>query len=107
MQMNPFFAAQQPVITLTHRLGGEHLRVGTTLRFGHGKAGNDIAIEQRLQVALLLRGGAVMGENFAVAGIRCLAAKDDTTKQRAASSSLIKRKAHLGHTLPPPSSGPR
>ncbi|MNI68498.1 hypothetical protein D3C73_1241980 [compost metagenome] len=63
----PFFAAQQPVIAIAHRFGGEHGGIRATLRLGHGEAGHDIAIEQRLQVALLLRRGAVMGEDFPVA----------------------------------------
>ncbi|MNN67674.1 hypothetical protein D3C81_1833200 [compost metagenome] len=63
----PFFAVQQPVIAIAHRFGGEHGRIRATLRLGHGEAGHDIAIEQRLQVALLLRRGAVMGEDFPVA----------------------------------------
>ncbi len=43
---------------------------------GHGKTGDDVIIEQRLQKFLLLLGRAVVRQDFRIAGVWGLRAKD-------------------------------
>ena len=57
--------------------GLEHRRVGAGVGLGHRVAGEDLAVEQRLEVALLLLGRAVVGDDLGVAGVGRLAAEHD------------------------------
>jgi hypothetical protein len=66
----PFLALDDPFVTVPGRPAHELLRVGAGLRLGHREGGHDRALEQRLQVALLLLLGAVQGEDLGVAGVR-------------------------------------
>ena len=47
-------AVDHPLIPIAHGAAPELARVGAALRLGHREAGDDLAVEQRLQVALLL-----------------------------------------------------
>ena len=78
-----------------HRGRGEHLRVGAALRLGHREAGDDAVVEQRLQVALLELGGAVVGQDLAVAGIGCLRTENDRRAFRPAEDLVEQRQLHL------------
>ena len=62
---------------------------------GHRVAGGDLAIEQRLQVALLLLLGAVVREDLGVAGVRRLAAEDRGRPARAAQHLVHQRELRL------------
>ncbi len=57
--------------------GLEHGRVGAGVRLGHRVAREELTVEQRLQVALLLFRRAVVGDDLGVAGIGRLASEDD------------------------------
>ena len=70
IRREPLFTIDHPEVTVTSGMRDELLRVGTGLRLGHRKAGHDPAVEQRLQIPVLLRLGAEHRENFGVAGIR-------------------------------------
>ena len=75
VRREPLLAVDDPLIADQFGGAGEHLGVGAALGFGHGVAGADLVVEQRLQVLVLLGLGAVVGQYLGVAGIRGLAAE--------------------------------
>src|SRR5690606_5291835 len=86
-------------VTVTYRSGGEHLGISATLRLGHREAGNDLAGQQRLEPALLLLGGAEVGEDFGVATVRCLAAEDYRSEIGATENLVHQAQLHLAESL--------
>ena len=75
--------------------GGEHLRVGAALGLGHREARHDAVVEQRLEVPRLELGGAVVGEDLAVAGVGRLRAEHDRRALRPAEDLVQQRQLHL------------
>ena len=69
------------------------------MRLGHRVAGEHLAVEQRLQVALLLLVGAVVGDDLGVAGVGRLAAEDDRRPLRAAEDLVQQRQLQLAVAL--------
>ena len=65
------------------------------MRFGHRVAGEDLALQQRAEVALLLRLGAVVGDDLGVAGVGGLAAEDDRRPLGAAEDLVQQRELDL------------
>lgn len=45
--------------------------------FGHGEAGNNFAIQQWFQVFFLVFVGAIVSEDFRIAGVWCLATENN------------------------------
>ena len=68
-----------PFVAVAPGPGRELRRVGATLGLGHRVRREDLTVEQRPQVALLLLVGAVVGDDLGVARVGCLAAEDDRT----------------------------
>jgi hypothetical protein len=66
---------------------------------GHRVAGEHLAVEQRLQVALLLLRGAVVGDDFRVARVRRLAPEHDRCPLRAAEDLVEQRELQLAVAL--------
>ena len=73
----------------------EHAGVGAALRLGHREARHDLAVEQRLQVPVLLLLRAVVGEDLGVAGVGGLAAEHRRRPRRAAEDLVHQRELHL------------
>ena len=78
---------------------GEDLGIGAALRLGHREARDDLIGEQRFEIALLLLGRAVLGENLTVAGIRRLAAENGRRETRAAEDLVHQRELDLAVSL--------
>ena len=76
-------AVDHPVVTVAHRGGLELGGVGTALGFGHRVTGEQLAVQQGAQVALLLLGGAVVRDDLGVAGVGGLASEDDRRPLRS------------------------
>ena len=74
-------------------------RVGAGVRLGHRVAGEDLAVEQRAQVALLLLGRAVVGDDLGVAGVGRLAAEHDRRPLRPAEDLVEQRQLELAVAL--------
>ena len=93
----------QPLITQSSpsrtALRLEQRRVGAGVRFGHRVAGEQLAVEQRPQVALLLLVGAVVGDDLGVAGVGGLAAEHDRRPLRAAQDLVEQRELELAVAL--------
>ena len=79
----PLLAVDNPLVAIPFGLALEHLGVGAGVRLGHGKARHDLIVEQGCEKALFQFRRAVVGQYFAVARIRGLAAEDDGRKARA------------------------
>ena len=92
---NHFSPLMTQSIAVLDRRGGEHLRVGAALRLGHREAGHDPVVEQRLEVALLQLGRAVVGEDLAVAGVGRLRAEHDRRALGPAEDLVEQRQLHL------------
>ena len=69
--------------------------VGAGVGLGHRVAGEDLAVEQRVEVLLLLLVGAVVGDDLGVAGVGGLAAEDDRGPLRAAQDLVQQRQLEL------------
>ena len=82
-----------------HGARGEHLRVGAGLRLGHRVAREALAVEQRLQVLLLLRLGAVVGDDLGVAGVGRGGAEHDRRPARRAEDLVDQRQLELAEAL--------
>ena len=91
----PLLAVDHPVIAVLDRAGGELLRIRATLWLGHREAGDDPIVQQRLEITLLEFGSAVVGQNLAVPGIRCLRTEDDRGAFGAAEYFVEQRQLHL------------
>ena len=74
---------------------GEDIRIRPALRLGHGEAGHNLAVHQRLQVLRFLRRRAEVGEDFGVAGVRRGGAKNSRGEKRAAEDFVHQRELQL------------
>ena len=92
-------AVDDPLVAVLHGPGLEQRRVGAGVGLGHRVAGEDLAVEQRLQVALLLLVGAVVGDDLGVAGVGRLAAEDDRRPLRPAEDLVEQRQLQLAVAL--------
>ena len=92
-------AVDHPLVAVLDRAGGEHLRVGARVRLGHRVAREALAVEQRLQVLLLLRLGAVVGDDLGVAGVGCGGAEHDRRPARRAEDLVDQRELQLAEAL--------
>ena len=79
--------------------GLEQGRVRATLGLGHRVAGEDLPLEEGMQVALLLGVGAVVGDDLGVPGVGRLAAEDDRRPGRAAEDLVQQRELELPVSL--------
>ena len=70
-------AVDDPLVAVLDGARLEQRGVGARVGLGHRVAGEQLAVEQRLEVALLLLGRAVVGDDLGVAGVRRLAAEHD------------------------------
>ena len=67
MGREPFLAVDDPFVADQFGACGEDFGIGTALRFRHREAGDDVVVQERLKIALLLRGRAVVRQNLGVA----------------------------------------
>ena len=74
-------------------------RVGAGVRLGHRVAREALAVEQRLEVLLLLLVGAVVGDDLGVAGVGRLAAEHDRRPLRPAEDLVEQRELQLAEAL--------
>ena len=88
-------AVDHPLVAVLHRSRREQRRVGAGVRLGHRVAREDLAVEQRPQVALLLLRRAVVGDDLGVAGVGRLAAEDDRRPLRPAEDLVQQRQLEL------------
>ena len=100
-------AVEDPLVAVAHRAGLERVGVRATLWLGHRVTREDLALQERKEVALLLCFGAVVGDDLGVAGVGRLAAED-----RSGPSDELPRISFRSESLScpcpwPPSSGPR
>ena len=95
----PFLAVDHPVVAVQFGVRGEDLGIGAALRLGHREARDDLVGQERFEVALLLLGRAVLGENLSVAGIRRLAAENGGREARAAEDLVHQRELDLAVAL--------
>ena len=92
----PLMTHSSPSLTARRR---ELRRVGAGVRFGHRVAREHLAVEQRLEVALLLLRRAVVGDDLRVAGVGRLAAEDDRRPLRPAEDLVQQRELELAVAL--------
>ncbi len=95
----PFLALDHPLVTVPGSPAHELLGVGAPLRLGHREGGHDIALQQRLEVARLLRLGAVQREDLGVAGVGGGGAEDRRRPLRAAEDLIHQRQLELPEPL--------
>ncbi len=69
------------------------------MRLGHRVAGEDLAVEERLEIALLLIVGAVVREDLGVAGVGRLAPEDDRRPLRPPEDLVEQRELELSVAL--------
>ena len=93
-------AVDDPLVPVLLGPGGEQRRVRAGVRLGHGVAREALAVEQRLQVALLLLGRAVVGDDLRVARVGRLAAEDDGRPGGSAEDLVEQRELQLAVALP-------
>src|ERR1700761_2928488 len=91
----PLFAVDDPMIAVLHRARGEDFRVRAALRFGHRETRDDPVVQQRLQIALLELVSAVVGQDFAIAGIRSLGSEYDRRTFRPPENLVEQGQFHL------------
>ena len=91
----PLLAIDYPIIAVSSRGTQKLTRIGACLRLGHGVAGSDFSIEQRLEKFFFLLGGTEFGQNFRIAGIRGLTAKYAGPKAAATENLVHEAKADL------------
>jgi hypothetical protein len=84
----PFLAFDHPRVAVTAGTAGKLLRVSTGLRLGHRVSREDLTVEQRPQISLLLLGRAEHRENLGVAGVRRRTAEDHRSP-RATAQDLV------------------
>jgi hypothetical protein len=70
------------------------------LRFGHRVAGENPAFEERLEVALLVVLGAVVRQDFSIAGIGRLAAEYERRQAGPTQDLVQQRELDLTVSLP-------
>ncbi len=90
-----------PLVAVASGPGLEAGGVGPALGLGHRVRREDLAVEQRAQVALLLLVGAVVGDDLGVARVRRLAPEDDGSPPAAAQDLVHERQLHLAVSLAP------
>src|SRR5258708_39414625 len=73
----------------------------TGVRLGHRVAREQLAVEQRLEVALLLLRRAVVGDDLGVAGVGRLRAEDSGGPRRPAQDLAEQRQLELAEALAP------
>src|SRR5439155_16581706 len=100
VRCEPLAAGDHPLIALAQGARSEHGRIGPALRLGHREAGHDLVFEERFQIAPLLFRRAIVGEDFAVAGVRRLAAEYDRTEGGAAEDLVHQRELDLSEAAP-------
>ena len=84
----PLVAVDDPLVAVQLGARDQPGRVGAgALRLRHREARADLAVEQRLEPALLLRVGAVLGEDLHVAGVGRRAVEDH--RRDAAAAHLL------------------
>ena len=71
---HPLMTHSSPSLTAA---AGELLGIRARLGLGHGVTGEDLAVEQRLEVLLLLVFGAVVGDDLGIAGVGGLGPEHD------------------------------
>ena len=98
VRREPLLAVDHPLVTVTDSARGEHLRICAALGLGHREAGVDLAVQERLEVLLLLFRRAVVGENLAVTAVRRLAAEHHRPALGATDDLVEERKLHLAIT---------
>ena len=95
----PLLAFDHPFIAFARRLAGELFWIRTGLRLRHREARNDFAVEQRLQVALLLLRRAEQRQDFGIAGIGRGATEHRRRPRRAADDFVHERELELPVTF--------
>src|SRR5206468_3953500 len=88
-------AVDHPGVAVAHGPAAELPRVGAALWLGHGEAGDDVAVEERLEVLPLLLLGPVVREDLRVARVGGLAAEDVRRPHRPAEDLVQQRELHL------------
>ena len=91
----PFLAVDHPFITIQPRLTGEFAGIGARLGFGHRIAGDNLAIEQRLEIFRLLIGRAEARKDFGIAGVGRLGAEYDRGKPASSEDFVHEAKLDL------------
>src|SRR3972149_4553045 len=95
----PLVPVDHPVVAVPHGGRAERRRVGAGhLRFRHREAGAELAVDQRLQPALLLLQRAELPENLRVAGVRRLR-PEGAGREEAATQNLVD--VDVGHEADP------
>ncbi len=93
----------QPLMTHSSpslsRAALEQRGVGAGVRLGHRVAREALAVEQRLEVLLLLLVGAVVGDDLGVAGVGRLAPEHDRRPLRPAEDLVEQRELELAVAL--------
>ena len=87
-----------PLVAVLDRPGLEQRRVGAGVGLGHRVAGEALAVEQGLEIALLLLVGAVVGDDLGVARVGSLAAEDDRTPTASGPGSRSAAPASAGRS---------
>src|ERR1700722_160448 len=96
----PLFAVDYPVVALQLGAGLEDLGIGAALRLGHRETRYDFVAQQRFEILFLLIRGAVLGEDFAVAGIGRLASEDRRREAGRPEDFVHQRELDLTIALP-------
>ena len=73
----PLLAVDHPLVAVELGPGGEFLGIGTGLRLRHGIGGEELPVEQWLEIPFLVLLGPVVSQDLGIAGVRSLAAEND------------------------------
>src|ERR1700748_1138778 len=91
---------ENQMLPVLHRARGEDFRVRAALRLGHRETRHDPVVQQRLQIALLELRSAVVGQDFAITGIRSLGSEYDRRTFRPPENLVEQRQFHLAVSGP-------
>src|SRR5206468_1517418 len=91
----PLLSVDHPLVTVAPGTRSEQSRIRTALWLGHRVAGDQVAVEKRLQVPRFLVGRAEVGDDLRIARIGRLASEHHRSPRRLAENFIQQRKLDL------------
>jgi hypothetical protein len=100
VRREPLLAVDHPLIAVAPGARREQRGIGAGVRLGHRITRGDLAIEQRLEIALLLLRSSIVGEDLGVARVGRLTAEDRRRPGGAPEDLVHQRELELAVALP-------
>ena len=95
----PFLPVDLPVIAIELCAGNEIGRIRSTLGFGHGESGDDLVLEQRLEIPRFLFRCSVVSDDLRIAGVGRLTSKNNRSEAGAAQNLVHQAQLYLAVSL--------